>query len=261
MPDDHWSSFLPLMADEARKRGYELPPPFGVSVVYNYLARDIEVTDVRIGVNGAPLTSVGQFVDFGARSYVDAALVKADAWLLPFLNLYVLVGYIQNTSDVDIQLTLPPLPSGVPLSVRKQTELEGLVGGGGITLAGGFRQLFVMADANYTQTDMGFDDRFRALIVSARAGWNGKVGKTPLRVWVGAAYWDTRNTARATLDVPGLGSVQFEADQGPKNPWNMVLGGTTTVRKRDHHSFELFAEYGFSPGDLTFFAGGLTLRF
>jgi hypothetical protein len=28
-----------------------------------------------------------------------------------------------------------------------------------------------------------------------------------------------------------------------------------------HRHVELFAEYGFSPGDLTFFAGGLTVRF
>jgi hypothetical protein len=28
-----------------------------------------------------------------------------------------------------------------------------------------------------------------------------------------------------------------------------------------HRHFELFAEYGFNPGDVTFFAGGLTVRF
>ena len=47
-------------------------------------------------------------------------------------------------------------------------------------------------------------------------------------------------------EVPNVGPVRFEADQGPKHPWN---------------AFELFAEYGFNPGDVTFFAGGLTFRF
>jgi hypothetical protein len=127
----------------------------------------------------------------------------------------------------------------------------------GVTLAGGYRQFFVMADVNYTQTDMGFDDRFRALIASARAGWNGKVGPIPLRLWVGGAYWDTKNTAASTVDVPDVGAARFEADQGPKNPWNAVVGISSTL----HRHFEFFAEYGFSPGDLTFFAGGLTARF
>jgi hypothetical protein len=106
----------------------------------------------------------------------------------------------------------------------KKTELDGFVGGGGVTLAGGYRQFFITADVNYTQTDMGFDDRFRALIASARVGWNGTVGAIPLRLWLGGAYWATKNTAKATVDVPGEGVVRFEVDQGPKNPWNMVVG-------------------------------------
>jgi hypothetical protein len=53
-----WSSFLPFMADEALKRGYELPLPFGASAIYDYIQRDIKVNDLRIGLNGAPLQSV-----------------------------------------------------------------------------------------------------------------------------------------------------------------------------------------------------------
>ena len=240
--------------------GYELPLPFGVSVVYNYLARDIEVTDVRVGVNGESLSSVSQFANFNARSSVNAALLKADTWVFPFLNMYLLLGYIHNTSDTNIQVTVPrpgPLPGTRQFNITAKSELEGFVGGGGVTVAGGYRQLFVMADVNYTQTEMGFDDRFRALIASARAGWNGQAGAIPLRLWVGGAYWDTKNTARSTVDVPDVGTVRFEADQGPKNPWNMVVGLSSSL----HRHLDLFAEYGFSPGDLVFFAGGLTVRF
>jgi hypothetical protein len=111
--EQHWSSFLPFFAEEARRLGYELPLPFGVSGIYNYLARDIEVTDVRLGVNGAPLTSVSQFANFNARSTVNAALVKADAWLFPFLNTYLLLGYIYNTSDTNIEVTVPR-PGSLP---------------------------------------------------------------------------------------------------------------------------------------------------
>jgi hypothetical protein len=240
--------------------GYELPLPFGVSAVYNYLSRDIEVTDVRVGVNGAALDSVSQFANFNARGTVNGALVKADAWLFPFLDVYLLLGYIYNSTDMNVQVTVPrpgPLPGTRQFNITTKVVLDGFVGGGGVTVAGGYRQFFVMADVNYTQTEMGFDDRFRALIASARTGWNGKVGPIPLRLWVGGAYWDTKNTAKSTVDVPGVGAVRFEADQGPKNPWNMVVGISSSL----HRHFDLFAEYGFSPGDLVFFAGGLTFRF
>ena len=49
--DNRWSSFLPLMADEAKKRGYQLPLPIGIStVVTGLFDRKINVTDVRAGV-------------------------------------------------------------------------------------------------------------------------------------------------------------------------------------------------------------------
>jgi hypothetical protein len=38
---------------------------------------------------------------------------------------------------------------------------------------------------------------------------------------------------------------------------NAVVGLSSALHRR----FELFAEYGFSPGDLTFFAWGVTFRF
>ena len=255
----HWSR-LPLLGEEARQRGYTLPLPFGVAAAYNYVARDVEVTDVRVGVNGAPLRSVSNVANFGARSTVDAAVVKVDAWILPFLDVYALLGYVKNVTDVNVQVTVPrpgPLPGTRQFVIRKTAELQGFVGGGGLTVAGGYRQLFAMADVNYTQTDIGFDDRFHALIASSRVGWNGRVGPVPMRLWVGGAFWDTANTAKSTVQVPGVGAVRFEADQKPKHPWNAVAGTSAVL----HRHLDLFAEYGFNGGDVTFFAGGLTFRF
>jgi len=51
--------------------------------------------------------------------------------------------------------------------------------------------------------------------------------------------------------------ARFEADQGPKHPWSAVVGVSSAVQK----PFDLFAEHGFSPGVVTFFAGGLAVRF
>ena len=127
-----------------------MPLPFGVSAVYNYVARDIEVKDVRLGDGGA-LASVSQFANFNARSTVNAALVKADAWLFPFLNVYLLAGTIHNTSDTNIQVTVPgpgSLPGNRQFNITAESELDGFVGGGGVTLAGGYRQFFIMADVN-----------------------------------------------------------------------------------------------------------------
>ena len=251
-----WSAFLPLMAEEARRRGYDLPLPFGITLIYNYLERDILVNDLSIGIDGAPVSSVSSYVDLGSTSHVHVGLARADVWLLPFLNLYMLLGGIDNVSTTRAFVTLPG-PGSQTLEFTGETQLNGFVGGGGLTVAAGYEQFFLMADANYTQTDLGFDDSFRALVMSTRAGWHGRVGGLASRFWAGIMYWDTRNIARATIDVPNVGRVRFEADQGPLNPWNPSIGASAAFSKQ----WEAFAEYGFNFDDVQVLAAGVTYRF
>lgn len=241
------------MKEEALARGHELPLPFGVGFVYNYLQREIEVTDVRIGINGQPMQSVNQFINLGSDSRVNAALLKADAWLLPFLNVYGLGGYLDNRSTSVGEVTI----GAQQFTFEVPTSLRGVVAGGGLTLAAGYRNFFLTADANYTITDLGFDDSFRAVVVSLRTGWFGKVGAVPVRVWVGGVFWDTANTASSTVDVPGVGTVQFEADQGPRNPWNASVGCSVVLSR----SWDCFVDYGFNLDDVQTLATGFTFRF
>ena len=127
---ERWSSFLPLLKEEALSRGYQLPLPFGSGVTFTILTgRDIEVTDLRIGVDGAEPSSVSQFVDLGSESAVFNANLKLDAWLLPFLNVYALFGYVYNESKTNVHVTLPG-PGGSEFDLDVDTELDGFVGGG-----------------------------------------------------------------------------------------------------------------------------------
>src|SRR5215471_5738402 len=160
------TSRLPFMAEEARKRGYDLPLPFGASLVVIGLGnREIDVSDVRIGINGNPPQSVSQFLDLGSHSDVFNANLKFDAWLLPFLNVYAIAGYVHNTSNTHIRVTLPkpgPNPGTIVFDKDVETELDGLVGGVGTTLAGGIGNFYGVVDVNYVQSDLGFDDKFSA---------------------------------------------------------------------------------------------------
>src|SRR5262245_27885542 len=99
-------SRFPFMAEEARKRGHTLPLPYGLSVILTGLGnRKIEVTDVRVGVNNAP-QSVSKFLDLGSTSDVFNANLKGDVWILPFLNVYGLVGYVHNESKTHARVTV-----------------------------------------------------------------------------------------------------------------------------------------------------------
>ena len=220
--EQRWSSFLPLLKDEALKRGYQLPLPFGVGSTFTILSgRDIEVRDLSVNVNQQGNQSVSHIIDLGSTSNVFNANLKLDAWILPFLNVYALAGYVYNESKTDVHVSVPRPPAiggTYDFDMNVDTKLEGFVGGGGLTLAGGYGDFFMVVDSNYSQTDIGFDDNFRAITASIRVGFQGKLGELPVQIWTGGAYWDTNNVAKGHADVPNVGRVDFEADQKPKYP-------------------------------------------
>jgi hypothetical protein len=221
---------LPFLAEEARKRGIELPLTFGIGAVYYHLDRAIEITDVRVGRDGAPPVSVPDAVQFGADSRVDNANLKFDVWLLPFLNVYAIAGYIWNESNTSLEVTLPPVLPGGSTRVRRvevPTSLTGSVAGLGITLAGGYGPFFFAADCNGARADLGFDDRFKAVVTSIRAGWFGKMKDRPIRIWFNGTDWNTFATATGTVADPDTGStLSFEVDQGPAHPRTYGIGAS-----------------------------------
>ena len=226
---------LPFLAHLATDRGIELPRPFGAGAVYYYISRDIKVTDVRVGLNSATPTSTGEFAQFATTSSVHNFNAKFDVWLLPFVNVYAIAGVVSNQSQTTIDVTLPaPRPGGEARRRRVTipTSLEGSVGGVGTTLAGGYGHWFAALDINAAQADLGFDDRFKAIVTSLRTGWHGTAGRRPLRMWANATYWDTFATASGAIaDPDGAGTLHFEVDQGPLHPWTYGAGLQYSARR------------------------------
>jgi hypothetical protein len=221
-------SRFPFMADEARRRGHTLPRPYGLSVVLTGLGnRKIEVTDVRVGVRNQP-QSVSDFLDLGSSSDVFNANLKGDLWLLPFFNVYGLVGYVHNESQTHARVTLSrpgPTPGIVQYDTDVNTSLDGIVGGLGGTLAAGYLNFFSVIDFCYIRSDLGFDDAFTARITSFRVGYNGVLGGMPMQLWLGAGDWDTAATAKGHTTLPNGDRLDFEADQQPVQNWMYDIGG------------------------------------
>ena len=230
-----WSDFLPLMADEAKKRGIELPRPFGVGFVFYYLTRDIQVSDVAVGKNGAPPQSVSRFAQLRSRANVDNVNVKVDAWLLPFLNVYAIGGKIWNSSSTTIDVTLPPLlPGGMPREriVTVPTSMQGTVLGLGLAAAGGYGPFFMTVDANWISADLGFDQALQGTIVSVRGGWNGKLESHAIRTWLVFTDWNTYAQVTGTaMDPDDGGTLQFIVDQGPAYRYTYGVGAQYSVTK------------------------------
>ena len=251
--NESWSSFLPMMAEEAYKQGHELPLPFGVGLNFITLKRDIEVKEIRAGIG--QLHDVTDLVAVDATTYVDTLIARVDAWILPFLNLYVMGGYLENESEVLASFTIPTSGGGsTNVTLNSSGKMRGMLMGGGITLAAGYANFFLTLDANYASTKLDgvLDEKVQVMIYTMRTGWNGKVNQTPVRIWLGGMYWDSERVVKGSA-----GPINFEVLQGPVDPFNLTLGTNVDLAR----NIQLFAEYAFNFADLQMLTVGAAYRF
>jgi hypothetical protein len=211
--ESRWSDFLPLGREAVLAAGYELPRAFGFDVAYTRLRRDIEVDEVRVGLDGAPPRTV-DFLSVEADSVVDNVMGRLDAWVFPFWNVSLLGGWTWNQSDsrVTVNIPLPINPTDVTLDVP--TRQEGPTWGFGTNLAAGYGDWFISGDGSWIHADMSDFAVIEAFLGSIRSGWNGKVDDVPVRLWGGATYWDTATTIEGSAPTSG-GTLGSSSTRGP----------------------------------------------
>jgi hypothetical protein len=177
-----WSSFLPIWGEEAKKRGYELPFPFGISGSFFFAQRDIKVNSVDVDIKDTTL-HVDDYAFIKVKSKERNWSMRLDAWIFPFLNIYVLGGYTHEHTPINIDIYKEDIVKGLffsslnKISARRHNrnvetgedalpehievdfdlDLYGPTYGGGATLVGGYKKLFFVVDTNYTVSDLTGD--------------------------------------------------------------------------------------------------------
>jgi hypothetical protein len=265
--EERWSSFLPIWGEEAREKGHVLPLPFGVAGSFFYANRDIDVDSIDIDIRNISL-NLDSLVFAVLESEEKNWAMRFDAWILPFCNIYLLGGYTKQHSDVNFDLSrlnaslLPPL---FPGNFTLKLDLDGTTFGGGTTLVGGYKQYYLALDANYTITDMKgdltrtskFDQKVKALLFSARVGWRTNIGKTKLNLWIGGTYWDISQVIDGKVELPILGTIDFEVDQSPSNPISMHFGTMIEFTP----NFNILFDFGSNFEDMFSLTPSLIYRF
>jgi hypothetical protein len=257
-----WSSFLPLMGHLAEEQGIQLPLPFGISGAVTLLNREVEVKDIDVTINGSP-RNLSDVVSVDTDNTVAAGVLRFDTFILPFLNVYVLGGYIQNTADIDLTLTIPPLIPGNPprvVNIDLETDLDGLAYGGGLNLAGGYGPYFLTIDANYSGAKVSggqIDQDIAIWMYSTRTGWRGDVGNAVANIWLGLMYWDSERELDGSIDLGDGETMDYEVLQGPKEPWNLLIGSNWELSRE----MQLVVEYGFNFEDLNMMVFSFIYRF
>lgn len=263
--EDTKDRFFPIWGDKVRELGYELPNPYGLSVMYVGMRQDVDVQSIDFDFQNKIIDGIADTLDITARDAkvdVENVTLRADIWVLPFLNVYGLLGHTkgQVKAKGNLKGRLPWIPPIEIDGIGIDIDFEGMTYGGGFIIAGGYDRFFAMVDTNYTYTSLDIvEGKTTAFVTAPRVGYEFKVLGRPLRVWVGAMYQNIEQTIKGELkDVMEIGEIiegQFTVKQKGSNPWTYTSGFNLEITK----SFDALFEVGY--GKNTSIIAGLGYRF
>ncbi|WP_318496464.1 TonB-dependent receptor [Photobacterium leiognathi] len=252
---------LPIWKEEAQALGYELPKPIGFNLSYMALEQNIDVNSIDL--KGLPIwvPELDMQAEQGSQTS-EVLTLRADMWLFPFLNLYVLGGKMTGTSETAVNVHNKFL--GDYRIDNFKLDLDGYLYGGGVVLAGGYKQIFGLVDISYTETELTvIDGSISAWVISPRIGYDFYQQGLPLRVWGGAMYQNVEQSLSGKLSDLNLPlfieniakNGTFHIEQQLSTPWNPILG----MQYQINPSLYLLAEAGF--GDRTSLFTSIDFRF
>jgi len=247
---------IPIWGEKIREMGYDLPLPFGAGANFVWMDQGIDIRELTIGV-GSASTEPGGITFSNARSRNTAATMRLDAWLLPFLNVYGLFGFLDGKTELDINVPgftvdvppIGPVPIFDPFTIPVDVDYEGVTYGGGVTLAGGYESLFGTLDMNYTRSDINLTEgEVTTLTISPRLGFlvESSAIKGSGALWIGVMYMDYKETITDSINLrqidPALPDLTLDYEVKIKNEdkLNFIFGGQWEISKR----WQIMAEGG-----------------
>lgn len=208
----------------------ELPRPFGVGATVHYQKQGYSLSRMTVSL---PNVNLAQAAGLDIDNELIEMDVTADLWVLPFLNVFGLIGRIDGETEVDL--------SSVQLG-GLTIDYDGVVYGGGVTLAGGIDNVFASLTAIFTDTHLDqSDSSVQAWILTPRIGVSTRIPESdrPVTLWAGAMYQQTDEEHSGSIAAAQLGTVAYDVELEEDSAWNALVGVATELS--DHWNLELEA--------------------
>jgi hypothetical protein len=223
-------SSLPFMKDKVGDR--ELPRPWGVSLDFYTMDQDYDIKDLKFAIPGVSLGDPSKIKVSNEVQHFD---IQGDVWLLPFLNVFGLIGRVDIDTFVDF--TQADI-EGLPIALGKlPVSFNGTVYGGGFTLAYGTENWFTSVTTAWTTTNTSGDLKSSVSSTSVQP----RIGllRSNWRFWTGGMYLKTDEKHSGVFSLPVIGDVPFEIELESKDKWNYAVGAGYAFNDRVNLSLEL----------------------
>jgi len=214
---------LPIWGQKVADRNIELQLPFGLNMNYVYNQMTLELTEFSMNFyDGENLDDIinPETLNFTETvATANGVNVRADAWILPFLNFYGLYSKNQGSTKVSFQPEVVEYGLGPNENIKEIRTLEKPIDvpavtfstnsfGVGATSVYGWDDYFISVDGNLTWTKSDLlAETVTFFVGSARIGRRVSFrNDMKLAVYIGAMYRDFVNKENNTgsLAVPEL---------------------------------------------------------
>lgn len=190
---------FPILGAKVVAKGFNIQYPVGAMLNMMVGKQNVTVSDLKVGFNDQEPVSM-DFIQFGkVEAHMFTTNARVDLWLLPFLDVYGILGYTQAQTNVSIV---------APFQFTSKADFKGHTIGLGTTLAGGYHNIITITDINYTWTNMDkLDKTVKNFMVTPRIGYNiqlpGHVNKS-IALWIGASGCYVNHGTVGSIDLSDL---------------------------------------------------------
>ncbi len=223
-------SFFPVMRgfkQKAVEAGAEFPKPYGIAGSMYFQQQNMEITKIRLG--DLELSEDGGIIDFDdskIKNTVTSSQIRADVWVLPFVNIYGMMGRVTTFNNIDLSINLnnsniPNLSESINLlKERTIANINGTVGGAGMVVAGGYGKVFANVNITWAQTWLSEVNSVQKSFVAFPM-----VGMTTsfANIFVGSIYQNTGTVNKGSFQGSTGNTVKYELEYSAQR-WNYTLG-------------------------------------
>ncbi|WP_394133254.1 hypothetical protein [Shewanella maritima] len=284
-----WEQALPFFAQDVIDKGYSLPKPYGVSIIYAETKQRMTIDELEAGFSFWDKGRIPiEFVTFDNNySHSESPQIKFDAWLFPFMNVFATVGKVNGMAHIEFELDgnsiieqleldcsgFPPKPvcqklydflEDNSLHVPLDVDLDGMNYTLGTILAAGWQDYFVTVPISFSYIKMK-SSKAEELVFNA----SPRIGKQiptyknqSIALFIGANYLDSDLTITGQFQLPdfGLGDneyIDYKIRQENIDKWSFIAGANYNFNRQ----WSLAMEYSQKGDDKRQFISVLNYRF
>jgi hypothetical protein len=214
---------LPIWGEKVAQKGYQLPYSAGISINYFWQESDLDISNLNVGFNNGTQYNLDQIVRFNSSvASANAVNIRPDIWLLPFLNVYGILGKASTSTTINAGIWIPDADNNWSevTSFSTKANFNATTMGFGITPTIGIGGGWLALDMNMTWTDVdALENPAFAFVFGPRMGKTFKLKKpeSNVTIWVGAFRVHLKSETKGSLklaDVLPLEGAKAKVDSG-----------------------------------------------